>query len=363
MVLKIKMNKEKSIRQQYEILERKKIISLLISIAATVILGVYFTTLGIADTNLKQVFSAISLSIKSVLNLTSQEIGSSEKIIVLMRLPRIAMAIIAGAGMATAGSAMQAVTRNPLVSPFTIGISSAAAFGASICIVFAQTPFFKSEAGIIFSAFSAAILCMIIVYSVSGKMGMSSESVILTGIALNYFFSAATSAVEFFAQEHRLAAVVQWTFGTFNGIVWREAIVSSCFVITGVLILQFNSQKLGAMASGDDELVESLGINTKRIRVITGAVSVLMTAAIISFTGVIGFVGLVAPHIARIIVGNDYKFLLPFSAVTGALLLMISDAVGKTILSPVSIPVGIVVSFLGVPLFIHLILRQRRGGE
>ena len=114
------------------------------------------------------------------------------------------------------------------------------------------------------------------------------------------------------------------------------------------------------MAAGDDELVTSLGINPKRIRVVMCVASVFMTASVISFTGVIGFVGLVAPHISRMLVGNDHKFLIPFSAVVGGMLLMISDAVGKTILSPVSIPVGIVVSFLGVPLFINLILRRRR---
>ena len=118
------------------------------------------------------------------------------------------------------------------------------------------------------------------------------------------------------------------------------------------------------MISGEDELVKSLGVNPERIRALILLSSVFMTAAVISFTGVIGFVGLAAPHIARLLVGNDHKFLIPFSAVTGSALLMISDAIGKTLLSPVSIPVGIVVSFLGVPLFIHLILKgRRRGGE
>ena len=115
------------------------------------------------------------------------------------------------------------------------------------------------------------------------------------------------------------------------------------------------------MSSGDDELGKSLGVNPQKIRAVMCLLSVFMTAAVISFTGVIGFVCLVAPHIARILVGNDHKFLIPFSAVTGSLLLMVSDVVGKTILSPVSIPVGIVVSFLGVPLFINLIVKGKRG--
>ena len=146
----------------------------------------------------------------------------------------------------------------------------------------------------------------------------------------------------------------------FNGTVWRDVLFSGVFVIICSVIIMVSYLKLNVMASGDDELVTSLGINPKRIRAVMCVASVFMTASVISFTGVIGFVGLVAPHISRMLVGNDHKFLIPFSAVIGGMLLMISDAVGKTILSPVSIPVGIVVSFLGVPLFINLILRRRR---
>lgn len=354
------MSQIKTVREKYEFLEKKKYMLLIFSFVVIAFLGIYFTTLGVAETNFTQVILAIKAWIKGDLDTNSQSINAAYKIIVLMRLPRIVMAVIAGVGMAVAGTAMQSVTRNPLVSPFTMGISSASAFGASMCIVFATNSFLKSESGIIVCAFLASIVCILLVYTVSSKVGMGPETVVLTGIALNYFFSALTSTVEFFAQEHKLAAVVQWTFGTFNGVVWREVVISGIFVLICVSIIQANWLRLNVMSSGDDELVESIGTNPRKIRAVIGLCSVLMTAAIISFTGVIGFVGLVAPHIARILVGNDHKFLLPFSAVTGALLLMIADAIGKTILTPVNIPVGIVVSFLGVPLFIHLILKGRK---
>ncbi|MCD8035868.1 MAG: iron ABC transporter permease [Clostridiales bacterium] len=348
------------VRREYEQSNRRKNIILLASIVIMLIAGLYFVTLGVADTTFSQVLSAVSAWIGGRLNDGSPE-NINYKIIVLMRLPRIAMAIVAGVGLSISGVAMQAVTRNPLVSPFTMGISNAAAFGASMCIVFGTGAFFKSELGIICCAFAAAGLCIALVSGISSKAGMGPETVVLTGIALNYFFSALTSAIEFFAEEYKLAAVVQWTFGTLNGTVWSDVFFSGVFVVVCTIIIMSCSLKLNTMASGDDELAESLGLNPKRIRTVMCVASVFMTAAVISFTGVIGFVGLVAPHIARMLVGNDHKYLIPFSAVTGSMLLMAADAIGKTILSPVSIPVGIVVSFLGVPLFINLILRQKKG--
>lgn len=346
------------IRNQYENSNRKKYLILAASIVVMVALGLYFVTIGVADTSFTQVLQAVAAWAGG--RLGEGEHAAAYKIIVLMRLPRIVIAVIAGIGLAVSGVAMQAVTRNPLVSPFTMGISSASAFGASVCIVFGTGMFFKSEIGIICCAFLSATVCIMVVYGISSRAGMGPETVVLTGIALNYLFSALTSTIEFFAQEHKLAAVVQWTFGTFNGTVWRDVLFSGLFVLACSVLIMANYLKLNAMASGEDELVKSLGVNPERVRAVMCLASVFMTAAVISFTGVIGFVGLVAPHIARLLVGNDHRFLIPFSAVTGSMLLMVSDAIGKTILSPVSIPVGIVVSFLGVPLFINLILKGRR---
>lgn len=346
------------LRSQYEASNRKKYLILAASIVVMIVLGLYFVTIGVADTSFTQVLEAVAAWAGG--RLGEGEHAAAYKIIVLMRLPRIVIAVIAGIGLAVSGVAMQAVTRNPLVSPFTMGISSASAFGASMCIVFGTGMFFKSEIGIICCAFLSSTVCIMVVYGISSRAGMGPETVVLTGIALNYLFSALTSTIEFFAQEHKLAAVVQWTFGTFNGTVWRDVLFSGLFVLACSVLIMANYLKLNAMASGEDELVKSLGVNPERIRAIMCLASVFMTAAVISFTGVIGFVGLVAPHIARLLVGNDHRFLIPFSAVTGSMLLMVSDVIGKTILSPVSIPVGIVVSFLGVPLFINLILKGRR---
>lgn len=292
----------------------------------------------------------------------NEEHIAAEKVVIFLRLPRICLAILAGVGLSVAGMMMQSVTRNFLVSPFTLGVSSAAAFGASMCIVFGSATVFYNDFLIIGSAFIASLLSMLVVFAVAKRVGITANSVILVGIALNYFFAAMTASLQFFAQENKLAAVVQWTFGTFNRANWHAvwiigAVLLVCCLYAVRLLLQWN-----AMASGDDELVKSLGIDPERLRGTTMFLAVLITATIISFTGVIGFVGLIAPHMARFLVGNDHQCLFPMSAAIGAVLLVLADTLGKFILYPVNVPVGIVVSFVGVPIFIHLILNARKGG-
>ncbi|MDO4179088.1 MAG: iron ABC transporter permease [Phascolarctobacterium sp.] len=284
-----------------------------------------------------------------------------QKIIVLLRMPRMCLAILAGIGLSIAGMMMQSVTRNMLVSPFTLGVSSAAAFGASICIVFGSSTIFFNDAAIIGSAFAASMCSVALVFMVAKRIGITANTIILVGIAMNYFCSALTATLQFFAEENKLAAVVQWTFGSFNRANWHGVVVISvivliCYVAGTRLTLKWN-----AMASGDDETVKSLGINPEQLRTLTMILAVLVTATIISFTGVIGFVGLIAPHMARYLVGNDHSVLFPMSATLGAGLLVLADTIGKFILYPVNIPVGIVVSFVGVPIFVQLILQSRRS--
>lgn len=287
---------------------------------------------------------------------------AAEKVIVYLRLPRVCLAVLSGIGLAVAGTVMQSVTRNFLVSPFTLGVSSAAAFGASLCIVFGSATIFFYDIFIIGSAFSVALLSMLVIFIITKKIGATANSVILIGIALNYFFAALTASLQFFAQENKLAAVVQWTFGTFNRANWDAVIIIGVIIAFSIIFMKNLILKWNVMANSEDELVKSLGLNPEKLRSTTMVLAVLITATIISFTGVIGFVGLIAPHIARFIVGNDHRFLLTMSAGIGASLLVVSDTIGKFILYPVNVPVGIVVSFVGVPVFIHLILKNRKSG-
>lgn len=351
----------RDLKQEYKNENKKKVL-LIISVVFIMLVSAYaFTTLGMKSISSMQTFMAISKAFSGTLDNGAD--AASNKVIMLLRLPRIALAMLAGIGLAVSGAVMQSLTRNYLVSPFTLGISSAAAFGASMSIVFGVGIFFQSEVGMISCAFIASCICGFIVYGISRYIGLNPNSIVLVGISLNYLFSAMTATIEFFAKEHKLEAVVQWTFGSFNRATWDSVLITFIVIVLGLAILMIYSLKLNVMATNSDEMAKSLGININRARVVCGMTAILLTATIISFTGVIGFVGLIAPHIARFLIGDNHLYYLPFASVLGGILLLFSDMIGKFILYPVNIPVGIVISFLGVPLFIHLILMKRRSLE
>lgn len=282
-----------------------------------------------------------------------------EKVMLFLRMPRMVLAVLVGVGLALSGAIIQSVTRNYLVSPFTLGISSSAAFGAAICIAFGSK-FLQSDIGIIIGAFSMSCLCLCIVQGITSYIGVSPTSLVLIGISMNYIFSAMTAVVEFFTTEYKLGEIIQWSFGTLSRATWENVIISSIVIAICVLFIIRHTITLNALAQNNDEMVRSLGINPERFRIQISTISVLISATLISYTGVIGFVGLVGPHIARILVGNDHRFFLPVSAVSGAWLMILADAVGKYLVYPVSLPVGVIISFIGVPIFINLILTSRR---
>ncbi|WP_297999547.1 iron ABC transporter permease [uncultured Phascolarctobacterium sp.] len=351
----------RDLKQEYKNENKKKIL-LIVTVVFIMLVSAYvFTTLGMKNISNMQTLVAISKAFSGTLDNGAD--AASNKVIMLLRLPRIALAMLAGIGLAVSGAVMQSLTRNYLVSPFTLGISSAAAFGASMSIVFGVGVFFQSEVGMISCAFIASCICGCIVYGISRYIGLNPSSIVLVGISLNYLFSAMTATIEFFAKEHKLEAVVQWTFGSFNRATWESVLITFIVIVVGLAILIIYSLKLNVMATNSDEMAKSLGINVNKARVVCGMTAILLTATIISFTGVIGFIGLIAPHIARLLIGDNHLYYLPFASVLGGILLLFSDMIGKFILYPVNIPVGIVISFLGVPLFIHLILMKRRNLE
>jgi iron complex transport system permease protein len=341
--------------RRYTARRRRQIGYLLLAAAGTLALAWVCAVAGVTDTAWDDLPRAL------VRLAAGESLTTSQTVLLHLRLPRVVLAVLAGVGLSVSGAAMQGVTRNPLVSPFTLGISNAAAFGASLAIVFGVGVLPHTEVGTVLTAFGLALLCTAGVYLAALRAGMSAESIVLTGIAVNYLFSAATSLIQYFADEHRLAAAVAWAFGSFNGARWDQVGVVAVLVTVCFGVLQWLAPSLDLLAAGDDEVARSLGVHPGRVRVTAGIFAVLATAAVISFTGVIGFVGLAGPHMARLCVGGRHRLLLPFSAVTGAALLLAADTLGRLLLAPVLLPVGIVVSFLGVPLFINLILTRRKG--
>ena len=280
-------------------------------------------------------------------------------VLMQLRLPRITMALVSGIGLGISGLVMQAITGNKMASPFTTGLSNAAAFGASLAIIFGFTPFGSNQVGTVMMAFVLAFICAAMVYGIASAKGMGKTTIILIGIALNYFFSALNASMQYVANEQQLSAIVHWTFGSLSEITWEQIlVVCVILLLTFPFIVRF-AWHYNLLSTGDESAV-ALGVNVMRLRLLSGIAVTLISSAIVSFTGVIGFVGLVAPHIARLLIGGDYRALIPLTALSGAILLIAADTVGRVAVSPVIIPVGIVVSFIGVPVFIYLIVKEQK---
>lgn len=336
-----------------------RLFALVVATGMLLVLAVIAMALGTADIAPGEVVRAV-LRLDRAEEL-SAEAARNAQIIRGLRLPRVVMAVVAGASLAVSGTVMQGLLRNVLVSPFTVGISSAAAFGASAAIVLGASVSGTGAVAIVSTAMTAALGCAGVVFVLSWARQMRPETVILVGVALAYLFSALTATLQFIATDEQIAEIVRWTFGTFNAATWQEVWVVLAMFVIGLPLVYVKSAALNALAFGGDDVARGLGVNIVAVRLGCGVLAVALTAVVISFTGVIGFVGLVAPHIARLIIGGDHRYLIPFSVLCGALLLLIADTVGRSLFAPVLIPVGIVVSYIGVPLFLNLVLSRRRA--
>lgn len=286
-------------------------------------------------------------------------IGHADIIVLRLRLPRVIMGLIAGIALGSSGAVMQVVLRNPLADPYMLGISSAAAFGASLAIVLGVGVLGGSYL-VIGNAFIFSLVSSGLILALSARKGASPEVMILTGLALLFFFQAITTIIQYFGDSDAVKAAVFWAVGDLGKADWTKVTISAFVVVVGTSLLIWKSGDLNIMNTGDAS-AKSLGINVGRTRVFTMIVCTIMVAAIVSFTGTIGFVGLVAPHLVRMMIGTDNRILVPASGLVGAVLLVLADTVARTIVSPVILPVGAVTAFLGVPLFVYLIMRRRGG--
>ena len=253
---------------------------------------------------------------------------------------------------------MQGLLRNPLVSPFTLGVSPAAAFGAALVITLAgtqQLPAWATIAG----AMVMALTVSAVVLGIATARRMAVATLLLLGIAMTQIFEALTSALQFTANENTLQAIIRWTFGSVNDAVWSDVLVVGVVTLIALPLTLLFAKDLNAIAFAGDDAASSFGVNVGPVRVGLIALAVTLAAVVVSFCGIIGFVGLVGPHIARLAIGADHRHLLPFAALSGGLLLLVADAVGRTVIASAVVPVGIVVAFIGGPVFIYLILTRR----
>lgn len=289
-----------------------------------------------------------------------------EVIVWNIRLPQAVACLVAGCGLAAAGAAMQSILRNPLGSPFTLGISHAAAFGAALSVMFLGGGMMTSKGAIAITnpwlttaaAFACSLAAAGVIVAISRLRGASPEVMVLTGVALGALFTAGTMLLQYFADDVQLAAMVFWTFGDAARASWKDCAVMAG--VTGAVLLFFlaSSWHYNAIDAGD-ETARGLGVRVGRVRMAGMLAASLATAVIISLLGVIGFVGLVAPHMVRRVIGADHRFLLPGAALTGGLLLLASDTAARLVLAPHVLPVSVLTAFLGAPAFLALILGRR----
>jgi iron complex transport system permease protein len=277
-------------------------------------------------------------------------------IIVHIRLPRAIAAVAAGAGLAIAGAVMQSVLRNDLASPYTLGISHAASFGAAISIALLGSEAMLYQVPT--AAFLSSLVAVFVMIALAQLKGATAETMVLTGVALSSLYTGGLTAIKYFSTDQELAAITFWQFGDLSRAGWSELLVISASVTLIAIFFVYKSWDYNAMDYGD-EVAKSLGVEVERTRITGMLLSSLVTAIIVSFVGVIGFVGLVVPHMVRRVIGGDATYLLPTSCLVGALLLLAADTASRSIFSPIILPVGILTSFLGAPLFIYLILTGR----
>ena len=309
------------------------------------------------------------LSIGEVIRTLLGQGQEKSKIIVFnLRLPRTATAIVAGLGLAVVGCVMQSVLQNPLASSSTLGVSQGAAFGAAFAIIVldaglqSQTldgvaimnPYTTS-----LCAFVCSMLTTMVVLGLSRLKKVTPQMLILSGVALSSLFSGGTTLLQYFADDVKVAAVVFWTFGSLSSTSWREILIMAIVVVLALIYFLFNRWNYNALQSGE-ATAKGLGVNTDRLLLGSMVVCSLTSSVIVSYIGIINFIGLVAPHLMRRVVGSDYRYLLPASALMGSCLLLLSDTVARLAVQPIILPIGAITSFLGAPLFLYLIFK---GGK
>jgi len=303
-------------------------------------------------------------------NLVSWSGDSSHLILWQIRMPRLAGALFGGVSLALAGTVLQAVLKNPLAAPSTLGIAQGAAFGAALGVTLSglggSFPGLQSILGniadpvlISIFAFSFSMLTTVTIILLAQLRNAGKESIILAGVALSSLFMAGTTFLQYFADETQLAMIVHWTFGDLARASWPELYLMGGITLLSTIYFFSNRLAYNALLAGD-EVAQSLGINVVRLRLLSMAVASLATAVTVTFFGILGFVGLVAPHIGRRLVGSDHRFLLPLSAVLGVLILLFADLLCQSILDPVALPAGVITSFLGTPVFLLLLFGRRK---
>ena len=357
--------------EKYHAIRGKKLLVIIILAAVLAVSAIVALGIGSVYLSPLEVLQAIGNALFP--SLVDEPSGGAGLIILNFRLPRIILAILCGIALAVAGAVMQGLLRNPLVSPFTLGLSSAASFGAALMVVLGPVVLGAAFTGsvvilgleftmksllIILSAFVFGWLSVLLVFFISKSKQTSQAVMILAGVVIGYLFQAGLLALKYVSDDDALREIVTWLMGGMWGATWPAIVILVPVVFVCFFLIFRRAWDLNTLSSGDD-VARNLGINVSRFRIGGLLIVSFAASACLAFTGIIGFVGLMAPHICRMLIGNDYRYLLPASALMGALILLISDTVGRVILAPIEIPVGIIMYILGGIFFLILIIKGR----
>ena len=278
-------------------------------------------------------------------------------VVVSVRLPRIAIACVAGATLAVCGAAVQSLMNNPLASPYTLGISSGAGFGATIAIILGFSIGSNiGMYGVTFNAFVFGMIPVVVVLMLSKTMRMSPVTLILVGVAISQFFGSLSTLVYMSAEEESIQAAYLWEIGSIENVTWGMFPFMATVMAIGAFALYAVSWKFNVLTLGEDS-AKTMGVDAERFRILTMALLALMTMSVVSFVGIIGFIGLIVPHMIRSVIGSDNRYVLPASLFGGALLLLCADSIARLCTGDL-LPVGTVLSLLGAPVFLYLIIKR-----
>lgn len=288
--------------------------------------------------------------------------AASETIVMQVRLPRVLLGLLVGSTLAVAGAAFQGVLRNPLADPFTLGVSSGSAVGAAVLIFFGWQFSWIGIFTLPVVAFTTGALTLGIVLWLAREQGkIPAESLILSGVVMQSFLGAIVSFLTAMSKK-TINEIMYWTMGSLNLRGWSYTAILLPYLLAGLIFLWSQARSLNLLALGEKQAAHS-GLHVERTKILTLLVATLMTAAAVSVSGVIGFVGLVIPHMIRLFTGSDYRLIIPLSALGGGIFMMWSDLAARSLLAPTEIPLGVITAFIGAPFFGYLLYRKKKVRE
>lgn len=315
---------------------------------------------------------AVAIGPGQVLSILASQLGltlpwafetQQELVLMAIRLPRVLLGILVGGGLAVSGAIMQGLFRNPLADPGLVGVSSGSALSAVSIIVLSSVIGFSITWSLPIAAFLGGVITTLLVYRLATQDGQTSvATMLLAGIAVNALAAAGTGVFIFMADDAQLRDITFWTLGSIGGATWDSLAIVAPFLLLPILVAPFLARSLNALLLGEAE-ARHLGIEVEKIKLGVVILTGLGVGAAVAVSGIIGFVGLVVPHLLRLLLGPDHRYLIPGSALLGASLLLLADLLARTVVAPAELPIGIVTALVGAPFFLWLLLRGRSKGQ